>query len=227
LEFAGKLDEAGQIFDRFRQQPQAGPFLKHAWYHQQLIAHIKRADEDTTRLGKSMIYHMISANYWDLGFRYRAVEMLRRVLQIDSAFSPGLVFGTYYALQQGDYRQAKAYTARLVVVDPRHLMVKPLQSLFAVLDSLRSSKTAKERAKFRLNVARTYASIGLAELAIDQVLLALSQDSTNAEALKGLADLYEKKRRNAPAILVLNRLLEVEPMNRLARSKRDSLVSLR
>jgi tetratricopeptide (TPR) repeat protein len=76
-------------------------------------------------------------------------------------------------------------------------------------------------------VARTYASIGLAELAIDQVLFALSQDSTNAEALKGLADLYEQKRRNAPAILVLNRLLEVEPMNALARSKRDSLVSLR
>jgi len=227
LEFAGKLDEAGQIFDRFRQQPQAGPFLKHAWYHQQLIAHIKRADEDTTRLGKSMIYHMISANYWDLGFRYRAVEMLRRVLQIDSAFSPGLVFGTYYALQQGNDRQAKAYTARLAAVDPRHLMVKPLQSLFAVLDSLRSSKTAKERAKFRLSVARTYASIGLIELAIDQVLLALSQDSTNAEALKGLADLYEQKRRNAPAILVLNRLLEVEPMNALARSKRDSLISLR
>jgi lipopolysaccharide biosynthesis regulator YciM len=106
-------------------------------------------------------------------------------------------------------------------------MVKPLQSLFAVLDSLRSAKTANERTKFRLSVARTYASIGLAELAIDQVLLALSQDSTNAEALKGLADLYEQKRRNAPAILVLNRLLEVEPMNALARSKRDSLVSLR
>ncbi len=227
LEFAGKLDEAEEIFDRFRHQPQAGPFLKHAWYHQQLMAHIRRGDQDTTRLAKSMIYHMVSANYWDLGFRYRAEEMLRRALQVDSVFSPGLIFGAYYAIQQGELDQAKAYFKRLQAVDPRHLLVSPLRSLFSALDSLRSAKTVKGRTNFRLTVARTYSSIGLAELAIDQVLLALNDDPTNAEALKGLADLYEQKRRNAPAIRVLNRLLEVEPSNALARSKRDSLVSLR
>ncbi|MBM4161015.1 MAG: hypothetical protein FJ217_07945 [Ignavibacteria bacterium] len=226
LEFMGKTDEAQQIFDRFRNQPQAGPFLKHAWYHTQLMAHIRQADEDTAQGVKSMIYHMVSANYWDLGFRYRANEMLSRSLETDSAFSPALVFGCYYALQQAEYNQAKSYLARLKVVDPRHLMVSPLQSLFHALDSLRSARNVKERVNARLSVARLYASMGLAELAIDQVLLVLKDDPRNAEGLKGLADLYEQKRRNAPAIRVLNQLLEVEPSNALARARRDSLVSL-
>ena len=227
LEFLGQTEEAQQIFDRFRNQPQAGPFLKHAWYHRQLMAHIKQADEDTANTVKSMIYHMVSANYWDLGFRFRANEMLSRSLEVDSAFSPALVFGCYYAVQQGEYNQAKSYLARLRTVDPRHLMVSPLQSLFHAVDSLRSATTVEERVNARLSVARLYASIGLAELAIDQVLLALKDDPRNAEGLKGLADLYEQKKRNAPAIRVLNQLLEVEPSNALARARRDSLVSLR
>jgi Flp pilus assembly protein TadD len=105
-------------------------------------------------------------------------------------------------------------------------MVSPLRSLFSVLDSLRMAGNSKERTAARLGVARLYASMGLAELAIDQVLLALAEEPKNVEALKGLADLYEQKRRNAPAIRALGQVLEVEPTNALARAKRDSLENL-
>lgn len=226
MEFAGRLDEAEGLFDRFRHQPQAGPFLKHAWYHQQLISLLRRAKEDTSRSGKEMMYHMISANYWDLGFRHRAIEMLQRALQVDPTFSPALIFGAYYALQEGDYKLAKEFVVRLNSVDSLHLMMRPLQSLFSGLDSLRAAKNAEGREECRLNVAKRYAMIGLSELAIDQILLLLREDPKNDEALRALADLYEKKRRNAPAREALQRLVVVEPTNAMARQKLDSLQSL-
>jgi Flp pilus assembly protein TadD len=68
--------------------------------------------------------------------------------------------------------------------------------------------------------------IGLSELAIDQILLLLREDPKNDEALRALADLYEKKRRNAPAREALQRLVVVEPTNAMARQKLDSLQSL-
>jgi tetratricopeptide (TPR) repeat protein/4-amino-4-deoxy-L-arabinose transferase-like glycosyltransferase len=226
LEFAGRLNEAEEIFDRFRHQPQAGPFLKHAWYHQQLISHLRRAEKDTSRYGRAMIYHMLSANYWDLGFRHRAIEMLQRALDVDSAFSPALIFGAYYALQDNEYKLAKGFIVRLKSVDSLHLMMHPLESLFSGLDSLRAAKSVNDRVECRLKVARRYAAIGLSELAIDQILLLLKDDPKNDEALRAMADLYGKKRRRVPAMEALQRLVVVEPTNALAHERLDSLRSL-
>jgi tetratricopeptide (TPR) repeat protein/4-amino-4-deoxy-L-arabinose transferase-like glycosyltransferase len=226
MEFVGQLVAADELFDRFRHQPQAGSFLKHAWYHQQLISLLRRAEEDTSHSSKAMLYHMLSANYWDLGFRHRALEMLQRALQVDSTFSPALIFGAYYALQEDDYTLARDFVVRLKSADSLHLMMRPLQSLFLGLDSLRAARNVEERTTCRLKIGKRYAAIGLSELAIDQVLLLLRENPDNHEALRALADLYEKKRRNVPALEALRRLLDVEPTNAVAREKLDSLQSL-
>jgi tetratricopeptide (TPR) repeat protein len=226
MEFAGRFSEAEDLFDRFRHQPQAGPFLKHAWYHQQLMYLLQKAEKDTSLGGKAMMYHMISANYWDLGFPHRAIEVLQQTLQIDSTFSPALIFGAYYALQEDDYRLAKGFMVRLKAVDSTHLMMRPLQSLFSGLDSLRAAKNVKDRIACRLKVAERYAAIGLSDLSIDQILLLLRDDPKNDQALRALVNLYRWKRKRLPAIEALQRLVAVEPSNDLVRARLDSLRSL-
>ena len=225
LEFAGQYDEAMSLYDRFRYQPQAGPFVRHAWYHQMLIRDGRRAEKDTSKLSKAMTYHRISAGYWDLGFHKHAFDVLRLAFKADSAFAPGLIFGMYYSLQLGDTTLARWYFSQTQLADSSHIMNKPVRKLFALMDSTKMAKTPEQRSGYELSLAKIYFNIGLRELSIDQSLAILQKDPKNAGALELLALCYDAKERNWPAIQILERLLAVKPDSPVARQKLAELKS--
>jgi tetratricopeptide (TPR) repeat protein/4-amino-4-deoxy-L-arabinose transferase-like glycosyltransferase len=214
LEFGGKYNEALSLFDQFRYQPQAGPFIKHAWYHQRLINELKNAPSDPSAYGRAMTYHRVSANYWDLGFRQRAIQTLDLCIGADSTFSPGYIFGMYYALQIGDTVRARANFARTQKVDSTHMMIKPIRKIFSLLDSVKWAKSPTVRRGYELSLAKGYTAIGLRDLSIDVSLAILEEDPNNVGALEILAQAYDVKERRWPAMQVLERMLAVKPQDK-------------
>lgn len=225
LEFGGKYKEALWLFDQFRYQPQAGPFIKHAWYHQMLINELLYAPTDPSKYEQAMIYHKVSANYWDLGFHQRAIQTLELCTRADSTFSPAYIFGMYYSLQIGDTLKAKQYFARTQMVDSGHIMIKPIRRIFSLMDSIKWAKTPLERRGYEASLAKGYTAIGLRELSIDLSLAILEEDPNNVVALEILAQSYDVKERRWPAIQVLQRLLVLKPQDKMARERLDDLMS--
>ncbi len=225
LEFAGQYDEAMSLFDKFRSQPQAGPFVRHAWFHQMLIQESRQAEKDTNKFAKAMTYHKISAGYWDLGFHKHAFDVLRLAFKADSAFAPGLIFGMYYSLQLGDTTQARLFFLQTQLADSAHLMNKPVRRLFALMDSAKTAKTPEQRIGYELSQAKIYFNLGVRELSIDQSLAILQRDPKNVGALELLAQCYDVKERNWPAIQVLERLIAINPDSPVARQKLAELKS--
>lgn len=225
LEFGGKYQEALSLFDQFRYQPQAGPFIKHAWYHQTLINDLRDALTQPSAYQQAMIYHRVSANYWDLGFHQRAIETMDLCDRVDSTFSPSLIFGMYYSLQVGDTVRAKQYFARTLKVDSSHILIKPIRRIFSLMDSVKCAKNAMERRGYELSLARAFTAIGLRELSIDKSLAILEEDPNNVGALEILAQAYDVKDRRWPAVQVLRRLLVLKPQDKMARERLDDLMS--
>jgi tetratricopeptide (TPR) repeat protein len=225
LEFAGQYDEAMSLYDRFRYQPQAGPFVRHAWFHQMLIRESRQAEKDTSKMSKAMAYHKVSAGYWDLGFHKHAFDVLRLAFKADSAFAPGLIFGMYYSLQLGDTTQARWFFSQTQLADSGHMMNKPVRKLFGLMDSTRLAKTPEQRNGYELSQAKIYFNLGLRELSIDQSLAILQRDPKNTGALELLAQCYDIKERNWPAIQILERLIAAKPDSPIARQKLAELKS--
>jgi tetratricopeptide (TPR) repeat protein/4-amino-4-deoxy-L-arabinose transferase-like glycosyltransferase len=225
LEFGGKYTEALRLFDQFRYQPQAGPFIKHAWYHQMLIHELIAASTDTSAYQRAMLYHKVSANYWDLGFQNRAIQTMDLSSRADSTFSPSLIFGMYYSLQVGDTVRARQYFAKTQKADSSHIMIKPIRRIFSLMDSVKWARTPADRRGYELSLAKGYTAIGLRELSIDQSLAILEEDSNNVGALEILAQAYDVKDRRWPAVQVLQRLLVLKPQDKMAREKLDDLMS--
>jgi len=225
LEFGGKYSEALALFDQFRYQPQAGPFIKHAWYHQMLINELTKALTDTSRYEQAMMYLKVSANYWDLGFHQRAIQTLDLCSRSDSTFSPSLIFGMYYSLQVGDTVRARQFFARTQKVDSSHIMIKSMRRMFSLMDSLKLAKTGVERRGYELSLSKGFTGLGLRELSIDMSLAILEEDPNNVGALELLAQAYDVKDRRWPEVQVLQRLLVLKPQDNVAREKLDELMS--
>ena len=170
-----------------------------------------------------MMYHRVSANYWDFGFRHRAIEVLQMALRADSNFSPGLVFGMYYSIQLGDTSKAKWFFSRVQQSDSGHLIIKPVRRIFSLMDSVRWAKTPPQRIGYELSLAKGYAAIGLRELTIDQTLAILEEDPNNVGALQVLAQAYNDKDRRWPTIQVLRRLVTLKPESQAARQRLSEL----
>jgi tetratricopeptide (TPR) repeat protein/4-amino-4-deoxy-L-arabinose transferase-like glycosyltransferase len=224
LEFGGKYNDALLLFDRFRYQAQAGPFIKHAWYHQMLINELSRAAVSKSGYQQATMYQKVSANYWDLGFHQRAIQTLDLCNRADSTFAPSLIFGMYYSLELGDTVKAKQYFAKTQNVDANHMMIKPLRRIFSLMDSVKWAMTRADRDEYQLNIAKGFTEIGLREISIDMSLAILEEDPNNVGALEILASAYAVKDRRWPGVQVLRRLRVLKPNDESVREKLDDLL---
>lgn len=226
LSFGGQFDGALSYFSRFAYEQQAGQYLMDARFHSILIREFQQAERDSVPAEKAKILHRISANYWDIGFRDRAQAVLERCLAADSTFSPAMIFGLYYALEQGDLGRAKSYLALVEKISPPHPMLSPVKRILSLTDSAGIAQNPSDRTKYELELAKTYAVMGLNDLAIEYALRVVGEDDKNVRALEVLAQSYELKQRTWPARNVLRRILTLEPQNAIAREKLTALERL-
>lgn len=223
LEFNNDFQQAKDIFGDYRPLPQVGSFLKHAWFHEMFIRDLENALKDSSKAIKAMVYHKVSANYWELGFRRRAFEVLDLSLRADSNFTPALIFGMYYSLQLEDTVKARWYFKRTQKADPNHTILAPVGRIFAFLDSIAHAGSSEKQRDYALGLAKSYAAVGIREVAIELCLTILQQDPQNIAALDLLAQSYEVKRRRWPAMKALERLVALKPGDPIARSRLEEL----
>ncbi|MEW6510031.1 MAG: glycosyltransferase family 39 protein [Bacteroidota bacterium] len=208
LECDSRLETADSLYGEFSALPQAAHYLQQVQYHREIIGLIREAERSDARQERASLFHSISLSYWILGLRHRAVTMLDLALQTDPQLYIGQVFGTLYALAEGDTVLARTFVAAVRRTRPSDPLTFSLGNAMSAIDSLRGSTRPS---RLELEIGRQYVAAGLYELGIDQATKAFRADSTNSDALRLLSDLYIRKHRIAPALGALRRLSVLRP----------------
>lgn len=224
-EFAGNIDEADEVFRSFRLLPQAGTYVTQAWYHQEIISRIKAAERVQSPFEKASRLNTVAVNYWELAYRHRSRSMLRRSLECDSTFFPSLILTSLYSFYDGDRTTAKKFLEKSKSIDASNVLVQNLGFMLQYSDLLRSARTLSEINGLYGSMAEASIAMGAREEAISFLLEILDRDPFNERALRMLAELYEFKRRFAPALMMVDRVLALHPDDVIMRGKRDELLS--
>ncbi|MGB2868932.1 MAG: hypothetical protein WBD36_10805 [Bacteroidota bacterium] len=224
-EFAGNLDAADEVFKSFRLLPQAGTYVTQSWYHQEIISRIWAAENVKSPAEKASRLNTVAINYWELAYRHRALSMLRRSLECDSTFFPSLILTSLYSFYEGDRVSAGKYLEKSKKIDPTNVLVQNLGLMIQYSDSLRRARTPTEVSALRVAMANASIAMGAREEAISFLLEILEHDPFDEHALRTLADLYEFKRRFAPALAMVERVLSLHPNDVTMLKKRSELLS--
>ncbi len=211
LAFAGQRDGALAVFEEFKGRSQAGAFLQHAWYHQELLSLLRQAEANPLDASKAQMLRSVAVNYLELGFRYEARKVIDRAIEADSSYFPALTFGTYCALEDGDTIAARANVEAMRNLDPKRPLTLSMEALFPLFDSLRTVSDPKAGVRHLFALGAIFERIGLRDFAVDQFLDVLEQEPENAAAMVELGKLYAAKRRWAPAAKMWNRAKFVSP----------------
>ena len=223
-EFQDNLTEADSLFSIFKRLPQAGMYLSQTQAHQQLISALRTmASQYPDHAALADAFARMSVQYWNLGFRERARTLIDDALQTDSTSFISMTFGIHFALLQQDTLGARHYFHRAKETVPDHPLVQAWKSIFLHLDTLSSLRDHAQRSVQLLQVGDLYQSMGLTDNAIDFVIDAVEEDPHNIPALSYAANLYESRRRYAPAMSMLKQILAIDNNQAEARRRLDLL----
>lgn len=223
--------EAEGDFPRARQMlwavplvSQAGPLLGHAAYHREIIDLLERANWEIETRVRAELYYTVSVRYWLLGLRTQSLKVLRKSLEADPEFLPSLAFGLFFNLQLDRDDEAKQYLERIRRIDSQHPLAQSFGAVLAYRDSLKGKNSPAREAVYRREMAQAYLRTGIGDSAIDELLRLLAEKPDDMPALSLLANLYESRRKFAPAIRVLRQVLEFDPGNSQARERLQAIL---
>lgn len=206
-EFAGQYDSAEVLLKKFAPLPQAGSQILLAWYHQEIISRIKRAESAPSPAERARRFHIVAINYWELGYCKQAMKMLHRSLEADSSFFPSLITSALFSFQQADTASSRKYLQKAKELEPSNNLVEGLTTVIHCIDSLYKTSSRVKHQELRLKIAEANISMGIRERAIDDLLEVLRENPINTRALHLLAETYEAKRRYAPAVQMYKRIV--------------------
>lgn len=218
-EAEGDFPKARQMLWAVPLVSQAGPLLGHAAYHRQIIELLERAHWETETRVRAELYYTVSVRYWLLGLRTQALNVLDKSLVADPEFLPALAFGLFFSLQMDRDLEARKYMKRMQRIDTQHPLVQSFGALLAYQDSLKGRNSVARKALYRRETAQAYLRAGLGDSAIDELLRLLEEKPDDLPALRILANLYESRRKFAPAIRVLRKIMDLDPSNSQARQR--------
>ena len=211
--FDGARAARARTFAEFEKLPQSLIFLNEASVHKSIISRLELARRAGSHQQRAELLSSAGSECWNLGYRPRARSLLREALSADSSFSPGYVFGIHFAIAEGDTGEAKRYLTQARRAGIDHRMIDPWSHILSHLDTVRQLRTPSARSQRYLAVSHEYSELRIVESAIDNALLALTEDPVNLDAMMSLAHLYQSRKRYAPARTMLERAYAVEPQN--------------
>lgn len=176
---------------------------------------------------KAVEVFRVAALYWKLGYPRRAAEIMNEVLDADSSYFVGLLWGLHFNLQVGDTARARGYLGILQGIDSSNPVVIAFRRVLAIGDSLRSASSPEEKSKLHLSLARIYQQIELNDEAIDEAERALRYAPDVPDALLVMARMYERKSALPTALAEYHAYLQARPDDTAARARVDSLSALR
>ncbi len=166
-----------------------------------------------------------AAMYWRMGFYRRSSEIMDALLESDTTYFVGLLWGFHFDITLGDTASARRYLAILRNIDDVNPVVLAFVRFLEIGDSLKRAPSAAERSALHFETAKISRTMELFDESIDQAEMALRESDGNTGALMLLAQLYERRGSPWRAMEYYRDVMRVDHLNRFAAARIDSLRS--
>ncbi len=190
----------------------------------QLEELLSRAEGQKMRESRAVEVFRVAMLYWKLGYPRRSAEIMNSVLETDSTYFIGLLWGLHFNLQVGDTVRAIHYLSVLRDIDKENPVVLAFQRIIAIGDSIGIARRPEDLGRLHLELARIYRQIELFDEAIDEAERTLRYVPDDADAILVKAQVYRSKGAARAALGEFRSYLGRRPDDSLALAAADSLL---
>ncbi len=212
-----------RLYERLLSVPQSLSYAEMAraqWNAYRLVA----ASGGTPDIERKLTLRGQAARmYWDLGYYHRAAELLRDVISAHSRTFELAAAGLFYNLQNGDTAEARRFLTLLHSIDDTSRVVRDFDTLFTINRSVLSESSPSVKSPYHLKGAKLYAALGFVQEAVDEAERSLEENPANVGTLEFLARYYDTRTYPPQTLRYCRKILSLDPENRFARTKIDSL----
>ena len=213
LAMSGRLEEATAQLQRLFGFAQSSTYTPIATRMLAICQAASQAQRSNNPMQRALVLYDVATFYWNLGYYNEAYALMRQILQQDSTYFTGLLWGWHYAIQMSDTSQARLYLRHLEAVDRSNPVVREFRAITLSGDSLRRASSPIRRCELRLRIARSYEAVDLPEEAIDEAQRAVRENPSSAEPWLFQARLFEKRKALRAAQSAYRQVLKLEPGN--------------
>jgi len=219
LAMSGRLEEATAQLQRLFSFAQSSTYTPLATKILAVSQSALQAERSTNPTQRALMQYDVATFYWNLGYYNEAYALIRRVLQQDSTYFTGLLWGWHYAIQVSHTSQARLYLRQLEAIDRSNPVVREFGAITLLTDSLRLASSPIRRSELHLRIARSYETIDLPQEAIDEAQRAVREEPSSTEAWLFQARLFEKRGVQRAARNAYRHVLKLDPTNAEAAPK--------
>lgn len=220
---AGHLDEAMEVFERVRSIPQAGSLLQQSYYHTEIISRWRAARVLPPGEERATRFHVVAVNYWELGYREQAYQMIDSSLAAQKDFFPALIFASIFRYQDGQASAAMEFLRRASDLQPANPLVTTMRLVLDEEKRWSSAPTREQRADVRRRQAQAFMMVNMREDAVDAWRGVLQELPDDVPALSAMTGLMEDKRRFGPARAYAQRWVAASSNAHEARERLEAL----
>ena len=205
LAMAGERLDATKAMEKLYRLPQSTSYIPAARLHLRAMEASLDAKNITGLYQRSQVLFNVAAFYWNFGYREQGYTLLRSILEEDTTYFVGLLWGWDYARNLGDEKQADTYFRILESIDRTNAVVTGYRAINAIDDTLKRAKNPSDQSRLELEKGKVYWGIGLFDEAYDCVEKSIGENRDNGAAFQYLSELFEKT--NKPWALRKTRLM--------------------
>jgi tetratricopeptide (TPR) repeat protein len=205
-DMVGDTSQSLKEYQKLFSMPQAGSYLMLAKINNE--ASVLLTSASRTKFYQQQLVETWKAAkiYWSLGYQKRARSLMNNILENDSTYFMGLLWGIYFNLQLEDTVRAKDYLGRLEKLDAANPVVVAFSQIINKSDSLSFINDYITRCKLHSGIAELYYQIELTEDAIDEAY----KSARNVHALELLLKIYEKRAKIKLVEKIKKQMLEAK-----------------
>ena len=222
----GDSNRVKLYYDKLFTLPQALGYVGNARTQVQAMRMFAKAQKETDHANKTSGALDVSSLYWKLGYYKRAASIMNSVLETDTSYFVGLLWGLHFNLQNGDTGIAKRYLRILRKMDETNPVVGAFTNILTISDSLLSTSNLHPKSRYHLEMGIWYKKIELNEEALDEAERALSYDPENAGAYLLIAQVFERKSNLRMAVKYYKAVIINNPEDDLVSGKVDSILNI-
>ncbi|MBI5216060.1 MAG: glycosyltransferase family 39 protein [Ignavibacteriae bacterium] len=190
----GNEVQAQQVYQQLTTLPSdVGIYIQPAQRQLELLRLLLEAKTSTSDEIRSVNKLKAASGYWNSGYYNRASSLMKNTLTDSSQFFEGLLWGTHFAIQRQDFKQARHYHQQLWMIDSTNPLVRSYRKILALKDSLRIDTTSYSRSVYHFNLAQFYQKMEMKEEALDEAERSVGVNPKNQEAVELITLIQNKK----------------------------------
>jgi tetratricopeptide (TPR) repeat protein len=219
----GDSTAAKFYFQKLFTLPQALGYVGNARMQLQAMQMLAKAQSESFPASKAVGSFNVASLYWKLGYYKRAASVMNAMLDIDTTYFIGLLWGMHFNLQNGDTAMAKKYLAILENIERGNPVVNTFINIMRLGDSLSWTQLPNDKSRLHYEIGVFYKKIELNEETLDEAERALRDNPKNVDAFLLMAHMFERKSNLRMAERYYRQVISQEPQNMIAVAKLDSI----